>query len=159
MAWSVPADPVAGGSITAARIAQILADLRIIGGVWSTYTPTLTGVTIGNGTLSGRFVQTGQTVRFQIQFTFGSTSAMTAAVTATLPATAKATDWQIDAVILDTSAGQYFAAFGICQTVTTINLRVPGTTSQGAFVNTGSAVPMTWATGDRFTILGIYEAA
>jgi len=48
------------------------------GGAWSTYVPTWTASstapTLGNGTIEGYYAQTGKTVNFSIELTFGSTT-------------------------------------------------------------------------------------
>jgi hypothetical protein len=49
------------------------------GGGWTTFTPTTSGITVGNGTLTGRYQQIGKTVTVYFNFTFGTTSSFAAA--------------------------------------------------------------------------------
>lgn len=45
-----------------------------LGGVWSSWTPTLTAITLGNGTVTARYSITGKTISGQVVFTAGSTT-------------------------------------------------------------------------------------
>lgn len=62
------------------------------GAGWSyqSYSPTLTNLTMGNGTMVSKYIQTGKTVEFYVLITFGTTTAITGTVTGTLPVTASA---------------------------------------------------------------------
>jgi hypothetical protein len=44
---------------------------------WTTYTPTLGSVTLGNGTITGRYKQMGKTVTYRATLTLGSTTTFT----------------------------------------------------------------------------------
>ncbi len=55
---------------------------------WVDFTPTLTNVTLGNGTLSARYTQSGKTVSFVERLVAGSTTAITGTVKLGLPVTA-----------------------------------------------------------------------
>jgi hypothetical protein len=58
-------------------------------GTWTTYTPTNTGITVGNGTQTARYVKNGKTVTVSYSFTLGSTSSVAAGnVEIGLPSTA-----------------------------------------------------------------------
>lgn len=61
---------------------------RRLGGVWLAYTPTITGVTVGNGSLTGRWAMTGKTVTGTLMFTAGSTSSYSGTFDFTLPTAA-----------------------------------------------------------------------
>jgi hypothetical protein len=45
-------------------------------GAWSDYTPGTSGITVGNGTISARYLQIGKLVFAMVKFTLGSTSAI-----------------------------------------------------------------------------------
>lgn len=62
--------------------------IRRLGGTWATYTPTITGVTVGNGTISGRWSMTGKTVTGTLIFTAGSTSSYSGTFDFSLPTAA-----------------------------------------------------------------------
>lgn len=81
---------------TPARLA-VGADFRVLmgdstqatglkyGGEWVTYTPTLTNLTLGNGTLDARYRRVGQNIDVYIFLQLGSTSSITGYVGITLP--------------------------------------------------------------------------
>jgi hypothetical protein len=53
---------------------------------WTAYTPTLTAVTVGNGTLTAKYLKLGKTLHIMINFTLGSTSAVGSQPQFSLPA-------------------------------------------------------------------------
>lgn len=53
------------------------------------YTPTLTNVTVGNGTLTTRYIQIGKLVFYRGEYIAGSTSSTSGAISISLPVTAR----------------------------------------------------------------------
>jgi hypothetical protein len=75
MAWTTPRTWVAGEVVTAALLNIHLRDnLNAVSGIWGNYTPTVSGWTIGNGTLSGRYTQIGKTVHAIAVLVAGTTT-------------------------------------------------------------------------------------
>jgi hypothetical protein len=65
-----------------------LSSNTITGGAWTTWTPTFTSLTIGNGTVTARYSQIGKNVSFQLRVLFGTTTTLTtSALSFTLPIT------------------------------------------------------------------------
>jgi hypothetical protein len=159
VAWSIPSNAVSGTQIPAATTNAILADLTIIGGTQTAYTPTVTGITLGNGTVAGTFKQVDKEVDFEVVFTFGSTSALTAQPTFTLPATALKANWAVKANILDSSAAVYFDTVAIATSTTVVGAFTASTVAAGNYQTVISTRPMTWAVGDVLYIAGRYLAA
>lgn len=127
---------------------------------WTSYTPTWSGgsPTIGNGTLTGKYWQVGKTVHYRIELTAGSTSTYGSgtwnfALPATPAATVVAESIIGNGVVFDSSAPARLGVF----------VRFAGTTVTLVRSDTGAAVsnsaPYAWATGDRVSIAGTYEAA
>ena len=54
---------------------------------WTTYTPTNSGITVGNGTQTARFSEVGKIVCVSYKFTLGSTSSVSGGVNVGLPST------------------------------------------------------------------------
>ena len=52
---------------------------------WTTYTPTWTGLSVGNGTVTARYVKFNTTAIVKLRLVFGTTSTMTGPADATLP--------------------------------------------------------------------------
>lgn len=61
----------------------------LTGSTWSAWTPTWTGLTIGNATVEARYSNVGKVVSFELRVVFGTTTALTTTTTQfTLPTTA-----------------------------------------------------------------------
>lgn len=129
-------------------------------GLWTTFTPTWTNVTVGNGTVVARYTRVGKTIRFYLSLTFGGTTAVTGSAIVSLPATMHAsmndTDYALGVCSFrDSSAGQIYWGRGLVTSSTTIALFDNGATP----ANVTSTTPFTWATGDTLFVSGEYEEA
>jgi hypothetical protein len=127
-------------------------------GAWTTWTPSFVGITVGNGTVISRYQQIGKTISFEFQFTMGTTSVMGSTPYFTLPVTAKLGASTFFAIIGDTGTTNFNGGVD-CNT--TIGYPYAFITS-AAHASVGyftSTTPMTWTTGDNFTVRGTYEAA
>jgi hypothetical protein len=128
-----------------------------------TYTPTFAGLTTGNGSVSGRYMQIGKFVWFRASFTFGSSSSMAASCTVSYPVTAENSNdagSMLHGMIRDATGPTYYAVQAIPSSTTVAQIVAPVAT--GTYVSLsgiGTAVPITWATGDILEISGIYRAA
>ncbi|WP_256789820.1 hypothetical protein [Frankia sp. AvcI1] len=154
------ATPVAAASTGAAGSSSNVAradHVHPTGGTdWATYTPTLSNVTVGNGTSTGRYkLLDSKTMVFRTIFTLGSTSSITGAVAIGLPGgvTADTTVTQrAQSRAFDSSAGAI--DYGIA-TINATSVASIVTTIGGTDVNT--TVPFTWASGDTLSVWGIAE--
>jgi microcystin-dependent protein len=135
-------------------------DNTIIGSV-QTYVPVWTAVTVnptlGNGTLTGRYIQIGKLVRFNVVLTIGGTTTLgTGAWIFTLPIASA--DVLLARAIVSGVAQTVAGASKVCggRASTT-------TTFRGVHAATDlyldAAVPIAWAAGDILTLSGSYEAA
>jgi hypothetical protein len=127
-------------------------------GAWTTWTPTWTNLTVGNGTTIARYVRIANTVTFSLQFTFGSTSVITGDVSATLPIT-PVTDTSVFARFLDSGTANYIG-FARCGTGGTINILTPvANQTYLPYTSLSALVPFTWTTSDTLNAYGTYEVA
>jgi hypothetical protein len=138
------------------------ADLNTIAGAFDAFTPTLTNLTLGNGTATGYKKKVGRIVFFWVQITLGSTSSVTGGVRVDLPETANAAGaGGFDVSFFDDSAGAatgYFTGGAIMET-TYVALRAIGTAATyGGLTGLSSTIPFTWATSDWIRVAGWYEA-
>jgi hypothetical protein len=123
------------------------------------FTPTWTNLTVGNGTVTARYVAQGPFTFASINFVFGSTSSISGTVSFTLPNTANTnfTGQYIGQTrILDASFG-YFS--GTVQQLSgtageVLVTRVDATYATDSLL--GAAVPMTWASTDQMWINLVY---
>ena len=131
------------------------------GGTWTTWSPTYTGLTIGNGTVVARYTQTGKTVTLFWRLTFGSTTAVTAvAPSVSLPANAAYSNIANVGGFLLNAGVEAFVPLGQIASSTDFILRV-ARTDQTYLIdnNISSTVPFTWGTSDEMTYTFTYEAA
>jgi len=132
---------------------------------WTTWSPSYTNITVGNGTVVARYVQIGKTVIARFEFILGSTSTVGSNPTVSTPVTGSSSGYSAsnnslgDFVILDSGNTRFFGTvtFG---TTTTFGFLIHNTSGTYAFQDfISSTVPMTWTTGDVFGFQAIYEAA
>lgn len=127
-------------------------------GEWASYTPTLGTMTVGNGSVSGRYTRIGTTVHFQIIVIFGTTTSISAAAfTASLPTTfaaGAAAHAPINGVALDSSTSQFYDLAGQAASTSSVYVRQIQPAGVAYITNT---VPFTWATGDQIYLWGTYE--
>lgn len=150
------------GAITPAKL------IAGTGTSWATssFTPTFTNLTIGNGTISARYKQIGKLVQGRISVVFGSTTSISGDVSFTLPvaATAYAGTANVtpigDAQMYDVSAARlYFGKVSMSSSgLATIRAQAADLPYLYFFL-LGAGVPFTWATGDEIGISFEYEAA
>ena len=127
---------------------------------WQAYTPTFTGLTVGNGTLTARYARIGKTICGYISFALGSTSSVTARIVATVPTAIKTNSTQItNAIYEDASPANSY--FGL-PLILSSDMYLDCMLASGTYVQfqvASSTVPFTWANGDSFKASFTYEAA
>lgn len=151
----------AGHKVTATDWDAVLDQIELSASSWSTWTPTLTNITAGNGTTLGRYKQIGATVYYRFRFTLGTTSAIGTSPRFTLPVAPLASytasqDPLGDVNLLDSGTanrrGQVWFVSG-----STAEILSYSTTGVAATIT--ATVPQTWATGDVLAASGFYEVA
>lgn len=122
------------------------------------WTPTLTGITVGNGTVVARWQKTGKEIHFQITITLGSTSLITGEIYFVLPV------WALQQTVLIGGlydANTYTRYLAMCMLENNL-CYVRVTNASATYVtqtNLSATIPFTWATGDAIHISGTYESA
>lgn len=131
-------------------------DLELGLDTWTAYTPTLGNWTLGNGTLTGAYVEDGSTVHFRIKLTVGSTTVKTGSLTLDLPVDPLG-DRQGAYVVscFDTSTNTYAVVFAVITASSTLFFR----DNSSASAVLSDTNPFTWAAGDELSICGTYEKA
>ena len=130
---------------------------------WTTYTPTFTNLTVGNGTVVARYAQIGKIVKAYIGFNMGSTSSMGTAPYFTLPVTAVAPGSNTPLGLLyleDSGVAGYNGNVGYRTTTTAQPFAIAANgTYLGYSSNLTATLPFTWATNDFFNGYFSYEVA
>ena len=126
------------------------------------WTPTVTNLTVGNGTWVGKRFQVGNMVTLTAAFTFGTTSAMGTEPTLTLPITA--TNAFAAAAGL---TGTYYDASGskypiVGSGLSTTGVRIRCQVASGTYLTDGqitATVPFAYAAGDVLAFTLTYSVA
>ena len=132
------------------------------GATYTSFTPTFTNFTLGNGSLAVVYAQLGKLVHYVGNVTLGSTSSMGTSQQFTLPVNSTM-PFPINmgtGVIQDVTPGAYYNPFYFSIATNTIQLALNDAAT--AFLSTtyvDSARPMIWATGDTFAWNIVYRAA
>jgi hypothetical protein len=133
--------------------------LKYTGG-WTSYTPTLSNLTLGNGTLTAKYNQIGKIMFVRINVILGSTSSMGSFPSATLPKNAAVAGYLTGTVTaLDSGTANYMtqvyitgsnnAEFGVTLT--------NGTYAKHSAIT--SSEPFTWVATDQLNADFYYEVA
>lgn len=132
---------------------------------WTSYTPTLTNITISNGTVVGRYRQMGKHVEFFVVITLGSGSSMGSDPRVTIPVQMSST-FAVNssspigqAALLDAGVASYM---GTCRPVSDTSVRASLLTVSSSVVVPSAidaTTPFAWGSGDVLMIRGSYEAA
>ncbi len=169
----MPVDPTpnlaafaAGHVPTATELDTWHDALNALSNTFTAYAPAWassgTAVSLGNGTVVGKYSQIGKMVFFNITLTIGSSTTVgTGSYTLSLPVTALDVNWVAAMHFFDSSsAPSRLPGVAVPSTTSTLFGYVsPGGVAFVAGGQWSATVPSAPATGDKFIITGQYEAA
>lgn len=143
---------------------ELLNALHALADPLSTWTPTLTNLTAGSGTVGARYRQVGKWVDFRFEFTLGAGSAVGTQPGFTLPV-APHSSYSVGSAFASAclvKVGGFAYPAGILYDGSSVmGFRVIG--AAGAYAvhdgNVTATAPFTFATPDRLVAWGAYEAA
>lgn len=133
--------------------------------VWQAWSPTLTNITLGNGTVVARYTQIGSTVIARFLFTFGSSgSAVGTSPAVSLPVTCHAsygdnTTNVGSATLFEAGVARRAGTVIIANTTQRFNLEALDVSTTVRHIAITATVPFTWGTGDTIGFSATYEAA
>ena len=127
-------------------------------GNWVNWTPTLTNITLGNGTVIAKYRQTGKSIELFFRFTLGSTSSITGSFpTFTLPINSAYESYANGIATLSDANGSKFLGW-VWMSASSVWLGVSVANATYVYDSTTSAtVPFTWTSTDSFTVSMNYE--
>ena len=145
---------VSGQVLTAAELNAI--------GTWTTYTPTLTNWTLGNGSITARYVRVQNFVMVTCDITTGSTTNVTGTgMQISLPVTAASAraNAPLGPVWFFDGSNQYFGQVGgVSTTSVMFNVMNAGGTYVGISY-TSASVPFTWNATRSVYLTFVYEGS
>ncbi|WP_420034710.1 hypothetical protein ACN2WE_21520 [Streptomyces sp. cg28] len=163
---------IVGETVSAALLNQEIRDqFNSFLGAWSAYTPgwyaeTGSAPTLGNGTLTGRYLKTGRTVDWVAQLTWGSTTAAGSGAGSEnwmfgLPAAPAAgfTQRIINVDVFKSSNSLHYGGTAIYSTTNGGVFRTIVSNRADSNAVWDSVFPITFAAGDILYASGRYEAA
>jgi hypothetical protein len=116
-----------------------------------TWTPTITNLTIGNGSTSGRYTKIGRVVTVEVSVVWGSTTSASGAWSVSnLPFTSDATQRSFGSCnILDSGVDNYRGGVQVNESSTSLFfLALDSSSTYTTQTNVTASVPMTWTTDD-----------
>lgn len=152
---------VSGAAIDPSKISGGVAGMF---GAWITYVPVWSALTVGNGTLTAKYIQIGKVVYFTIKLIWGSTTSIAGAPSISLPTTASS-DYSFNhklgvCVFKDTSASLLYTGFALWSSSTFIGLyHVLANGTYASYEASSASAPFTWAVNDIISIDGEYETS
>ena len=131
---------------------------------WQDWTPTYSGMTVGNGTVLARYCQIGKTVVGTWQWTLGTTSNIAAGIVISLPVTPKTTVSTFQPIGSCQMVLPSIVSWGGVRISGASNMIFEALASSGAYVSTaqvGLGVPGAWSATSSNSIGSyfMYEAA
>lgn len=170
MPWSVGANVSTGDVLTASRYNQdVLANMTMIGGAWTSYTPTWTNVTLGSGVVQqSAYMNAGKLYIVRLYLKLGTSGAFTGGPEFTLPdAVSMNSNYTIYGrlgvgSLLDDSAGVGYPVQIVPSTTTFARARPLYEAVSGANVvlsGVNATTPVTWTVNDILSATFIFEAA
>jgi len=118
-------------------------------GVWQDYTPTLTNVTLGNGSITGRYMQLGKLVRGVTRLSFGTTTSVSDIIRIGTPVAINLTTHPQNIAPIGNAVGSDTTnrAFGGVTPAGSGDMRIIG-------VTTGTFTALSWDTNFPFASWG-----
>lgn len=142
---------------------SILDCLTALTDPWTTtWVPTLTNLTLGNGTVTAVYRRVGKTLDYSFKFKLGSTSAVGTGPKFTLPATPASRYASIEdelgtGILLDSGTANRSASVFLSSPAGTGEIVSYSTT--GVVTTITATVPWTWTTNDCLAVHGTVELA
>ena len=145
----------AGNTIT--QSAPVAAVRGTVPGPWAAYTPTLVGLTLGNGSLNCAYSLVGKSLMLRINVLFGSTTAITGSVSISLPAGFVTVAVTQDIPCKVGAAGVHLVGFSdVVGSSSVVAPYQPTSTANGTMVRVGS-IGYTYGSGSNISITGTLE--
>lgn len=150
----------AGQIILADHNNDLNTTVALVRDAWSTWTPILTNLTLGSGTVTARYRTVGKTMDWRFKFVYGAGSAVGTAPRFTLPGTPHSSYAATEDILgwgtlLDSGTANYAALVRLVSGTTAEIFRETDT----SHATITSTAPFTWTTNDVLSVGGTIELA
>jgi len=126
-------------------------------GAWTSYTPTVTGWTLGNGSVSGKYLKDGKTVKGRAKVTLGTTTTIAGTLTLTLPPFTNSAGFQVGGdVVMYVGTSYYGGAVRLQSSTLYVGCHNDTTDMEWALT---SSRPGLWTSGNFIEVAFEYETA
>lgn len=161
---TTPRTWVSGEVVTAAELNAEIRDAIVgVQAAWTAYTPTLTNITLGNGTLNFAWSRIGHTIFARGQFVAGSTTTYSAGTLAlSLPTTPIAAITTVGGypigtgIIQNSGSATRAGCTALVTTAGTVNFMLDNSAANTLINN---ATPGAWSTSGMISLNAMYESA
>jgi hypothetical protein len=128
---------------------------------WTDFTPSSYGaITVGNGTVTARYMESNTTIIAQMKFVFGSTSSISGATFFTLPVAPKTNNHFFSNVYLyDNGSGNFFGSLQVASGGVTYLYAASRPATYIEYNSVNSGLPFTWTNTDEIYATVVYEKA
>jgi len=123
---------------------------------WTAWTPTITGLTVGNGSVAGRYLKVGRTLQLELNITWGSTTTITGPLSTVLPLGLTATA-EFDILLRIYSGTANLTLLGLVRIPSTAAILLYGPTSSTNGAITAITTTMGQGTGSALSFSGTVE--
>jgi hypothetical protein len=124
---------------------------------FAAYTPTYTNITVGNGTVTARYGQSGKFVFAYYKLVLGSTTTIGSQPRISLPVTAANNTAIGSAYVLDAATAEFISQAKMDSTSNVAILCTQSASNVAASIS--ASFPMTFTTNDEIRFVLVYEAA
>ena len=164
--WSVPTstDYVAQGAVAIETLGDAI-DASVGTGLlaWTSYTPTFTNLTLGNGVIDFKYALLGKNVFVRGTLTWGTTTSATASglviSTPVTASTASGSPVVGSARYNDTGTENYIGTVGLSGAGSFAFNIVNASATYAVLRAITNAIPMTWVSTDQVLFYAMYQAA
>lgn len=158
--WNGTVPTILAGDIpTGDDWANVLDELTAISAAWTSWTPTLSNLTLGNGTQVAKYRRLGSgSIDFFWKLVLGTTSAVGTSPSITLPVAASGdyTTYPPFGYGMLTDVSTSARAPIVVNLTSTTTVVIQYFSSLNTAANLGAAVPWVWTTSDVLTLQGTY---
>jgi hypothetical protein len=128
-------------------------------GDWTSFTPTFSGITIGNGTLTGKYNKIGKVMNVYVRLTFGSTTSITGTVILTIPGSGFPAIGTTCNIIYEDAGIGFYIGNAVIYSGSAYLGSVRSSTTFAQHEGLTATTPMTWTNSDGIIFNASYEVA